>query len=62
MLSFGLGDPQRKNQVAHRFGRDAARQLMLDASPEDPAAQVLRMLEKRPLSSAYLSKALPLGR
>jgi len=42
-------------------GRDAARQLMLDASPEDPAVQVLRMLEKRPLSSAYLSKALPLA-
>jgi primosomal protein N' (replication factor Y) len=42
-------------------GRDAARQLMLDASPEDPAVQVLRMLEKRPLSAAYLSKALPLA-
>ena len=42
-------------------GRDAARQLMLDASPEDPAVQVLRMLEKRPLSAAYLSKAMPLA-
>jgi primosomal protein N' (replication factor Y) len=42
-------------------GRDAARQLMLEASPEDPAVQVLRMLEKRPLSAAYLSKALPLA-
>jgi primosomal protein N' (replication factor Y) len=42
-------------------GRDAARQLMLDASPEDPAVQVLRMLEKRPLSSTYLAKALPLA-
>jgi primosomal protein N' (replication factor Y) (superfamily II helicase) len=42
-------------------GRDAARQLILDASPEDPAVQVLRMLEKRPLSAAYLSKALPLA-
>jgi primosomal protein N' (replication factor Y) len=42
-------------------GRDAARQLLLDSSPDDPTAQVLRMLEKRPLSAAYLAKALPLG-
>src|SRR5438045_296497 len=41
-------------------GRDAARQLLLDSSPEDPVAQVLRMLEKRPLSAAYLTKAQPL--
>jgi len=42
-------------------GRDAARQLLLDSSPDDPVAQVLRMLEKRPLSAAYLAKAMPLG-
>jgi primosomal protein N' (replication factor Y) len=42
-------------------GRDAARQLVLDASPEDPAVQVLRLLEKRPLSASYLAKALPLA-
>ncbi|HXA52257.1 MAG TPA: DEAD/DEAH box helicase, partial [Candidatus Acidoferrum sp.] len=42
-------------------GRDAARQLLLDSSPDDPVAQVLRMLEKRPLSAAYLAKALPMG-
>jgi len=42
-------------------GHDAARQLLLDASPDDPVAQVLRMLEKRPLSAAYLAKALPLA-
>ena len=42
-------------------GRDAARQLLLDSSPDDPTAQVLRMLEKRPLSAAYLSKAMPLA-
>jgi primosomal protein N' (replication factor Y) len=42
-------------------GRDAARQLLLDASPEDPVAQVLRMLESRPLSAAYLVKKLPLA-
>src|SRR5215813_7297490 len=42
-------------------GRDAARQLLLDASPDDPVTQVLRMLEKRPLNAAYLSKKLPLA-
>jgi primosomal protein N' (replication factor Y) len=42
-------------------GRDAARQLLLDASPEDPVAQVLRMLEARPLSAAYLTRKLPLA-
>ncbi len=42
-------------------GLDAARQLLLDAGPEDPVATVLRMLEKRPLSAAYLTKKLPLA-
>ncbi len=42
-------------------GRDAARQLVLDCSPDDPVLQVLRMLERRPLSAAYLAKALPLA-
>ena len=42
-------------------GRDAARQLLLDSSPDDPVAQILRMLEKRPLSAAYLAKAMPLA-
>jgi primosomal protein N' (replication factor Y) (superfamily II helicase) len=42
-------------------GRDAARQLLLDSSPDDPVLQVLRMLEKRPLSAAYLAKSLPLA-
>src|SRR5437763_1382110 len=42
-------------------GRDAARQLLLDSSPEDPVAQVLRMLERRPLSAAYLAKSMPLA-
>src|SRR5215831_12428478 len=42
-------------------GRDAARQLLLDSSPDDPVAQVLRMLEKRPLSAAYLAKSMPLA-
>src|SRR5207237_5411821 len=33
-------------------GRDAARQLLLDSSPDDPVARILHMLEKRPLSGA----------
>jgi primosomal protein N' (replication factor Y) len=42
-------------------GRDAARQLMLDSSPDDPVTQILGMLEKRPLSAAYLTRSLPLA-
>jgi len=42
-------------------GRDAARQLLLDSADDDPVVKVLRMLEKRPLSAAYLAKALPLA-
>jgi primosomal protein N' (replication factor Y) len=42
-------------------GRDAARQLLLDSAPDDAAMQVLRLLEKRPLSAAYLARALPLA-
>src|SRR4051812_5612424 len=42
-------------------GRDAARQLLLDSSPDDPIAQILRMLEKRPLNAAYLAKTMPLA-
>ena len=42
-------------------GRDAARQLLLDSEPDDPATQVLRILERRPLSAASLARALPLS-
>ena len=42
-------------------GRDAARQLVLDAAPDDAAVEVLRLLEQRPLSAAYLAKKLPLA-
>jgi len=40
-------------------GRDAARQLVLDASPEDPAVKILRLLERRTMSAAYLAKVMP---
>ena len=37
-------------------GRDAAKQLLLAATEEDPTTQVLRLLETRPVSAAYLQK------
>jgi primosomal protein N' (replication factor Y) len=42
-------------------GRDTARQLLLGADEEDPTLQILRLLETRPLSAAYLQKKLPSG-
>ena len=42
-------------------GRDAARQLLLDSEPGDPATEVLRLLERRPLTAAYLARAFPLA-
>ncbi len=40
-------------------GRDAAKQLLLGASDENPTVAVMRMLEARPLSASYLKKKLP---
>ncbi len=40
-------------------GRDAARQLLLGASSAEPAVELLRMLESRPLSGPYLAKKFP---
>ncbi len=37
-------------------GRDAARQLLLGAEEEDPALQILRLLEARALTASYLSQ------
>lgn len=42
-------------------GRDAARQLTLDMRAGDAAVQILSLLERRPLSAAYLKKKLPLS-
>src|SRR5260370_15911364 len=42
-------------------GRDPAPHLLLHSAAEDPVVQVLRMLESRPLSAAYLAKKLPLA-
>ena len=35
-------------------GRDAARQMLLGASNDDPAIEMLRLLESRPMSESYL--------
>lgn len=35
-------------------GRDAARQLLLGAANEDPAIEMLRLLEARPMAESYL--------
>src|ERR1700737_3898331 len=43
-------------------GRQPARHLMLVAAESDSASEVLRLLEARPLSAAYLQKKLPKAR
>ncbi|MBM3735651.1 MAG: primosomal protein N' [Acidobacteria bacterium] len=40
-------------------GRDAARQFLLGTPGEEPTVQILRLLETRPLSAAYLLKKVP---
>jgi primosomal protein N' (replication factor Y) (superfamily II helicase) len=40
-------------------GRDAARQLQLNAAEDDAAMQVLGLLDGRPLSATYLQKKVP---
>src|ERR1019366_4326737 len=40
-------------------GRDAARRLLLDTGGTEAAVDILRMLDQRPLSAAYLIKKFP---
>jgi primosomal protein N' (replication factor Y) (superfamily II helicase) len=42
-------------------GRDAARQLLFDSAPEDPVVQILRLLDRRSLSAAYIERKMPLA-
>lgn len=42
-------------------GRDAARQLLFDTAPDDLVSELLRALERRPISAAYLLKKFPLA-
>jgi primosomal protein N' (replication factor Y) len=61
MLPLAADLRQGKVWTLTDSGRDVARQLLLDSEPDDPTVQVLRMLERRPLSAAYLARALPLA-
>ena len=61
MLPLGSEIRRGKTYSLTDSGRDAARQLVLDASPDDPVIQVLRLLERRPLSASYLARVLPLA-
>jgi len=40
-------------------GRDAARQLFFGEGEEDAASQILRLLDARPLTAAYVAKKIP---
>lgn len=40
-------------------GRDASRQLLIGAPDEDPVVAILKLLENRSLSAAYLNKKFP---
>ena len=42
-------------------GRDAARQLLFDSAPEDSVVQILRLLDRRSLSAAYIERKMPLA-
>ncbi len=58
-----LGSDIRKGKIytLTDTGRETTRQLLLGASSEDPAVQLLHMLEARPLSSAYILRKIPLA-
>ncbi|HZS51687.1 MAG TPA: primosomal protein N' [Bryobacterales bacterium] len=42
-------------------GQEAARQYSMFAEADDPVAEILRALERRPLAESYLKKKLPLA-
>src|SRR5262249_26112184 len=42
-----------------KSGRDAARQLHLGENDNDPASEILRMLDSRQLSGTYLTQKIP---
>lgn len=56
-----LGGEIRKSKLYSLTdsGRDTARQLLLDATDNDPVMHVMRMLDARPASEAYLKKKVP---
>jgi primosomal protein N' (replication factor Y) len=56
-----LGGEVRRTRVyaLTQEGRDTARQLLLGDASEEPAVAILRLLERRPLSEAYLKRKVP---
>jgi primosomal protein N' (replication factor Y) len=56
-----LGGEIRKSKLYSLTdsGRDTARQLLLEDTGDDPVLQVLRLLDMRPVSEAYLKKRVP---
>ena len=50
---------QTKTCALTSAGRDAARQLLIGTPGEAPAVQLLRLLDQRPLSAAYLERKVP---
>jgi primosomal protein N' (replication factor Y) len=61
MLPLGSDIRSGKTYSLTDSGRDAARQLALDAGPEDVARQVLQALEGRTLSAGYFKRKFPLA-
>jgi primosomal protein N' (replication factor Y) len=61
MLPLGSDVRSGKAYSLTDSGRDAARQLALDAGPEDVARQVLQALEGRTLSAGYFKRKFPLA-
>jgi len=60
-MTTPLGGEIRRTRVYSLTdaGRDAARQLLLGDPGEEPAVQLLRLLENRPLSAAWLARKVP---
>ncbi len=61
MTPLGAEIRQGRMYALTDTGREATRQLLLDASSEDPAVQLLHLLEARPLSAAHLQRKVPLA-
>ncbi|MFB3776243.1 MAG: primosomal protein N' [Bryobacteraceae bacterium] len=61
MTPLGSEIRQGKVYALTGAGRDAARQLLLGETSEDPAVQLLHMLAERPLTAATIQRKIPLA-
>ncbi|MBM3775489.1 MAG: primosomal protein N', partial [Acidobacteria bacterium] len=61
MLPLGGEMRSRKIYRLTDLGRDAARQLTLSHAGGEPATMILKALEERPLTAAWLDRKFPLG-